>query len=568
VNNNFIKLLQEILTTSKTPEEYNARLDELADKLKGSEQAIKYIDDLHRIGLAQKAKEFSPAGFLAHYELISGIAPPRHVKRWTGKVFRAHDNGKGFVLRAFRGSWKTTTWGVLFVSYVIAHSPILTNVVVSANDDSAEKITKAVAATIEYHPEWKRAYPSIVPDKDRGWSVEGFFVKDTSIPYDEWTAKRSTIIDPTLVGGGIGSTRINGKHPSGVLYCDDVHDLHNSSSDKERKVIVKTMTSVVLKTAIRRNDKLETWVFGVGVPWAEDDALEIMANSGQYDSETLPAMRKATPETPGATYVDGINRITGKEYSEIKGWWVLEWPEHYGVLSVLSDRALGKSDFWQMIMMDIKTAKTGGLKYHSYPYENIDPTWIYSGGVDFATLGDGNTNAEPDPGRDMFSIAYGGKTAFNQLVVTSGIIEQCTQAQAEEHMKNSHSKFTNWRTGIFEGDGAGEQFWLSFIQRNKGARWRMEKTGGKAKRYRQEKEMGPWLENAAVLISDEDTPYLNDLRKALEDFPDGNNDIRDGLYWLCRSFPEVLILPTPPEGESLPKPGQKPMGLQSAWSQI
>ena len=71
----------------------------------------------------------------------------------------------------------------------------------------------------------------------------------------------------------------------------------------------------------------------------------------------------------------------------------------------------------------------------------------------------------------------------------------------------------------------------------------MQKTGGKAKHYRQERELGPWLENGKVMVSDGDTPYLNALRKALDDFPDGNNDIRDGLYWLLYAFPETLIMP-------------------------
>lgn len=563
MTNNFIALLQDIISTSKTEEEYNARLDELANKLRGSKEAVAFLEDQIKNGLAGVAQAFSPDGFLAHYELLTGVKPPRQVKRWTRKVFKAHDNGKGFVLRAFRGSWKTTTWGVLFVSFIIAHFPILTNVVVSANDDSAEKITKAVAAIIEFHPDWKRAYPHITPDKDRGWSIEGFFVKDTSVPYDQWTAKRATIIDPTLVGGGIESTRINGKHPTGVLYCDDVHDLHNSSSDKERAVVVKSLTSVVLKTAIREADKLVTWVFGVGVPWSDDDGLNVMANSGQYESETLPAMRKAVEGEEGAVYIDGRNRVTGNIYEDIVGWWVLEWPEKFGIESIISERSLGKFEFWQMIMMDIHTAKTAGLRYYSYPHERIDPTWLHSGGCDFATLKD----QKPDPGRDLFSICEGAKTPLNQLVITGGVIEQCTQAQAEDYLNNRHKTFRNWRTGIFEGDGAGEQFFMFFIQRNRGARWRLEKTGGKSKRYRQEQEMGPWLENGTVLISDADDPYLNALRKALDDFPDGNNDVRDGLYWLCRAFPEVLVMPA--RAEALPKPGQpKSVGLQSAWSRL
>ncbi len=567
MNPSFLQLLQDIISTSKTQEEYDARLDELVAKIRGSEQAVAYIEDVYRTALAQKAQEFSPDGFLAHYELITGTKPPRRVVRWTGKVFKAHDDGKGFVLRAYRGSWKTVTWGVAFVSFVISHFPVLTNVVVSANDDSAEKITKAVAAVIEYHPEWKRAYPQIVPDKDRGWSVEGYFVKDASLPYEKWASARAQFIDPTLVGGGIESTRINGKHPSGVLYCDDVHDLHNSSSDKERAMVVKTLISVVLKTAIREGGKLKTWVFGVGVPWAEDDGLAVMANSGQYEFETLAAMEKSREGAPGAVYIDGRNRVTGVIYEDISGWWVLEDPERFGVESIIAERSLGRFEFWQMIMMDLRTARTGGLRYYTYPHEQIDPTWLHSGGCDFATLGmDG---AKADPGRCLFALPYGAKTPLNQLVVTDVILEQCTQAQAEEYMATSHKKFRNWRAGVFEGDGAGEQYFMFFVQRNPGARWTMQKTGGKAKSYRQEKEMGPWLENGTVLVSDAPTPGLIALRKALDDFPDGNNDVRDGLYWLCRAFPEVLVMPRAREGEGLNLPSQKQQaGLQSPWSRL
>jgi len=559
LNNNFIQLLSDIVSTSKTEEEYNARLDELYKILPRS-----VVDDAYKTSLASQAQKFTVDGFLAHYELLADIAPPRHIQRQAGKIFKAHENGRGFVLKAFRGSWKTTTWGVIFVSFVIAHAPLLTNVIVSANDDSAEKISKAIAAIIKTHPEWKRAYPAIVPDEERGWSAEGFFVKDASIPYPQWAAKRATIIDPTLVGGGLESTRINGKHPTGVLYCDDFHDINNSTSDKERAQAVKRMTSVVLKTAIRENDKLTTWVFGVGVPWADDDGYNVMANSGQYDSEVLPAMRKAIEGEEGAVFIDGRNRVTGAIYEDIVGWWVIEWAEKFGIESIISERSLGKFEFWQMIMMDIHTAKTAGLRYYSYPHEQIDPTWLRGGGCDFATLKD----KRPDPGRDMFSIAYGAKTPRNQLVIVDGIIEQCTQAQAEEYLNGSHSKFINWRTGIFEGDGAGEQFWLFFIQRNPKAKWRMEKTGGTAKRYRQEKEMGPWFDNATVLVSDADTPYLNAFRKAMDDFPDGNNDIRDGAYWLCRAFPEILIMPVIKEGEGLPQTQRKPAGLASAWSNL
>lgn len=559
----FLEEFQKVLRSAKTEEERDQLLRELAKTIPPA-----VVDAGIRIGLIQRVhQDLSPESFEAYFQVMNGFELAPHLKRQCRRIFQAHEEGKGYVLRAARGFRKTTTWGVWFLTYIIGKFPILTHVVVSANDDSAEKITQAVAAIIEHNPDWKDVFPNVVVDKDRGWGVGGFNVKDTDVSYEEWTKKRGGKIDPTLVGGGYKSTRINGKHPSGFLYIDDLHDLNNSASDTERAGVVKMLTAVILKTVIREKDKLKTWVFGIGVPWAEDDGLEIMANSGQYIVDTLPAMIRAQEGDEGAVFIDGRNRSTGVVFDDIVGYWILQYPEIIGVESIIAERSLSKFEFWQMMMMDIKTAKTAGLRYYSYKHEDIDPTWLHSGGCDFATLGE--TKIVVDKGRDKFSIAYGAKTPRNQMVVVDGILEQCTQAQAESHMTASEKKFKNWRPGIFEGDGAGEQFWLSFISRNRGARWMMKKTGGTAKRYRQEREMGPWLENATVLISDAQTPYLNALRKALEDFPDGNNDVRDGLYWLCRAFPETLVLPYEEEHE-LPQAVQNKnvYHLDSIWSKM
>ena len=77
-----------------------------------------------------------------------------------------------------------------FLAFRIGLEPHKTNIVVSANDDSAEKVTKAIAAIIEHHPAWKLAFPNVVPDTGR-WSVEGFSVIDQSMSRSEWAQKQS-----------------------------------------------------------------------------------------------------------------------------------------------------------------------------------------------------------------------------------------------------------------------------------------------------------------------------------------------------------------------------------------
>lgn len=551
-----IQILSELASQPRTPEETAALVAQLARTLPRD-----FVDEAYKNGLAGKAHDDSPAGYAAFYELLYGFKPPAHIMREIENIFYAHAEGVGALTWAWRGSWKTVSISETFTAWRIGLEPHKTNVIISANDDSAEKITKAIATIIEFHPEWKRAFPNVVPDTGR-WSVEGFYVIDTNVPREQWVEKQAGVIDPTLVGGGYESSRLIGKHPSGVLCVDDIHDLKNSSSERERKLVVDTVTQTIIKTVITEKDRLLTWVLAIGTPWTEDDAYHEMRQSGNYSFISIPAMQKSV-EGKGV-YIDGKHR-NGAVFEDIIGWWELVWPERFGPASIIRARADGKAAFWQMIMLDIHTAKEGGLKYHSYPHDKIDQNWVAGGGCDFATL---KADGKKDTGRDKFSLCFGVKTPVNQLVIVDGIIEQVTQARAESLMNAAQTRFRGWRGGIFEGDGAGEQFYMSYVSRNPGSLWRIEKTKGVPKTIRQERELGVWLENGTVLISDADTPYLNALRRALDDFPDGNNDIRDGAYWLCRIFPECLITPYMPK-DKLPLPNQKPnLSLGSVWSHL
>jgi hypothetical protein len=76
------------------------------------------------------------------------------------------------------------------------------------------------------------------------------------------------------------------------------------------------------------------------------------------------------------------------------------------------------------------------------------------------------------------------------------------------------------------------------------------KTGGKGKAARLERQMGPWLENGMVRISDADTPFLVELRRELDNYPlCDHDDALDGVYWALRGMPEVLSMPRDMEGE-------------------
>jgi hypothetical protein len=501
--------------------------------------------EIHKEDLAAKVRaEDSPESFFAFCELLDGEQHPAHTQRQVRKMYEDHAKGTGTVNLAFRGSRKTTYFGVKFVAYRVGKEPHKTNVAIGANDDSPQKVVNSVSVIIESHPEWKRAFPNVVPDKDRGWSVEGYYVKDTSMQYEEWVKKQVSTVDPTIIGGGYNSTRINGKHPTGILYIDDIHDINNNS-DTQRKDVVKKLTTVILKTVIRVSDKLSTWVLGIGVPWASDDGYQTMVNAG-YGFIQTPAMRRAKEGDPGAIYIDGYNAVTNVIYDDIKDWWVLTWPENFGPRAIIEERSFGKSEFWQMIMLDMGMAATGKLKYYSYPADQIDWTLPVIGGCD-PTNDDATLTSTED--RSYFTLAYVAKLPGGGAVIVDGVLEQCSQLAAENYILSAQEKFDNWQFTAVENVGGGKGF-IQTLRRN--SKIRVVPSGLKdvtdakirSKKDRLSKNSS-YFEDMAIRISDADTPFLKALRRAFDHFYDLSDkdyafDAWDAVFHAMRQMPDAL----------------------------
>lgn len=521
---------------------------ELIEAVKEGLGGKETIREMERVVLREIAKgEEGVEGFAAYYELLKGNELPRHCREWIEEIYKLEgEDYDGLLNFAYRGSWKSTTLSVVYTSYVIGKHPEGTVVVVSANEANANNITNAIAEIIERSEEFKLVFPGVVPYKERGWGALGYWVKDERVSNEDWLKRTAGMIDPTFIAGGVDSAKLIGKHPSLLLILDDVHDENNSASVIERERVKKKVSDTILPMAIKEIDKrsgrrkIVTKTIVIGTPWDEDDAYHYLLKTGQFKHTNTPVMRPAEEGEEGAVYFDG-HRRDGQVCSDIIGWWKITSPGMYNKEAIMAERAKsGQRGFARMFLLDLKKSNESGLKYYTYPHEQIDlNNWALYGGVDFATVIQKTANEQP--GRDRFSMAYGAKTPTNKLIVFDGIIEQCTQAQAEDHMKKPQMIFPNWHSTVIEGDGIGEQFWIGLMARNPGLRVLMKKTGGVPKMRRQEMELGVWLERGMILISDADTPYLNALRKALDEFPDGNNDIRDGVYWLGRAVPEIFV---------------------------
>lgn len=554
---------------------------EIAAEIRAEKPELWYpvFEKQKELELIGKLKVDSADGFDAFYQLGNGFPLNPHNRRSVDNIYKAHGQGKGYSLNGFRGSWKSVTLSVWFTVYRIGLEPGKTNVIISANDDSSGKITKLIAQIIADHPGFKKAFPTVAP-REGMWSENGYWVVDNSMTAEEWAKGQSGVIDPTFVGGGYTSTRINGKHPTGCLVVDDIHDRNNSLSHSERKKVVDAFTQVIMYTVIRKDDKLDTWVLNIGVPWADDDIHQVLKNSGGFLYDDIPAMVRM-PEGEG-TYIDGVNEGNGRVYEDIVGWWKLTWPEKFGVGSIMSTRSLGKFDFWQMVMMDIRAAKNSGLTYFSFPHGEIDRMWPTQGGADPSyTLKDKTDNTEKN---SHFALAYLQKRPIGGAVLAGGVIEKCGLNEAAGFIASSKALYPNYISTVVENVGMGLLFLQSMRLINPslvlygsdlGAMRPQGERAGKAKSKHDRIliELEPYLQNGTILISDEDTPFLRATRDALDNFKDleeGKADARwdalDALYHAAKAMPDVLRQPVLKESNMSMKSFSKRSGLGSTWN--
>ena len=496
-----------------------------------------YLQALAMVAMA----EDSPRSFAAYYELLNGNRLPKHSYEEIEQMYEAHEQGKGSLTWAWRGSWKSTVVSVNFQSYRIGKEPIFSHLTVSANGSTAKKISSAIERIIEYHDVWKVVFPNIVPDKDRGWGKDGYNVKNDSMSYDEWERLNVSRIDDTFVGLGIESSELIGKHPTGGLWIDDIHDEGNSRSDRERQGVVDVVSDTIIPMEVRdlTTNRLLTWENVVGTPWNNEDAYHYLKDTGEYLFKSIPLMVPA--EEGEGVFIDG-KHPEGFTFHDILGWWHITWPERWTPEAIIRLRALNtKRGFARMYLLDLVAAKEGGFNYQLYPSDAINYDWVTGAGVDYASIRhrlERNTK-----NRNLFAIAYLAKIPTGGGVIVGGQAGLKTQSEANGIIETSQKSFKNWRGSVIEDDGKGETF-VDTLLLMPHLRIIPMLTRGVNKHKRQEDVLEPLLSMGLLRISDADTPFLNLLRKAFDDFPDGNDDVRDATYWAVRGFPEIMVMPS------------------------
>lgn len=486
----------------------------------------KELNDL--LWRSAKAREsFSVEGFRHFFWCLwRREVVPYALRDWVP----AFMSGEWTILECFRGSTKSTTLTITFSAFVLLHFPHSSILIVQANDTAANKSTAAISSIIESFSGWKVCAPNLVPDKERGWGANGYFIKDENFihekGYGAWVEKtmQDHTKDPSFVGAGITSADVVGMHPR-WLFFDDIHDRQNSTYPKDRENVVKSVRENVIPVITKPGG--DKPFIGVACTfWDDSDAYHILLETGLFKHIKTPILRFVEQGADA--------EFEGKPVK-------LVWKSGFPIGSVKLYRDSNDSaTFRREYLCDETNELDRAYKYQFYKQEELDPRWITAVGVDPVSVPDASK------GISHFAMLVGCLTPYNSVVVFDGILERCGALQGEEYVVQAQTTYPNFLKSVVEGDGSGALFSAN-LTRHPGLVSQTVLTSeiGRGNKFdRQYRFLEPLWRSGAVKLSDAGTPILRAVRRYLDKFPnfsktDPEADIGDALVLLAYAFPQI-----------------------------
>ncbi|MCW5876511.1 MAG: hypothetical protein KIS85_06475 [Anaerolineales bacterium] len=444
-----------------------------------------------------------PDGFARFYEMVFERPLPQHARRdWLEPLYAARREGKGLVVEAFRGSAKTTTLSVAFTAFRLGQEPHKSALLVQAGQLAAQSTSQQIADLIEHNQGWREAFGQVQPDRKVSWGARGYELVDIEENYETWRAlcAREKGKDPSFVGLGYRSRALIGKHPTGLLLLDDIHDENNTRPGRDLERVLTILKGTILPTLMPH-----TWQVFVGTPWATNDALAYLKATGRFISVATPIYRGE--KTPA-------------------------WPERFPAEEIQKARELaGEAEFARMYLLDLRAAEGLHLKaewLHEYPHKDIQPEWPVVIGVDYASTADKLRGGR----RDYFAAAVGRVLPGGGVVLVDGFRARVSQGEAEQQIKSMVARYPTVQAVAVEAVGKGEEFYYLLLRQALLPLAPMY-PGRSSKGERFERGMAPLFQWGHAWLANAETPFLRAFREEWLRWPDGeHDDTLDAVYWM------------------------------------
>lgn len=480
-----------------------------------TDEQIKQLATLELIETAQGDDLNAVAAFGRH---VFGKVAAKHHRVWISEVLQNLRVG----ITAPPESAKTTWITIITMAWWIGKHPLSTNAIASAGEDSAGYMAKAVADTIEQNLRWRDVFPDVVPDKERGWSSDGYNVRDASVSPEEWARRRAGDKNPSLVGGGVGSARFNGLRVTGLFVMDDIHDRNSKTSAK----VCAEAVGFVKDTALSRATK-NARVAIVQTRWNKKDVINY-----------IKALRRNNGSSIFMVFEHPAINAEGESY------WPEEWP-----LERLEDKRveMGEIDFRLVFLGDDKALEGTILKSSwliPFPQIYIKKEFERFIGVDFARrIQDLTGGKTKDP--DHFALAVMVNTD-PILVVEDGFDGIVTMGDAEE-VFFQWAALHNPRLSAIEVNSSGAEYMTNLIRRmnTRGIRYPLMPVNTTRNKGEKLTEMAGDFQFGLIKVSDAETPFLLTFKNQWAAFGGHTkDDTLDAVYLARKASAHLLPVET------------------------
>jgi hypothetical protein len=503
-------------------------------------------------GLKVAALPISVEGFSHFFWCVFRYEVAPYAKeKWADELVKAYINKTGVILEGFRGATKSTfifAWNL----YVTGKNPVGNSVLVRINDAAAAETGKASAEIIENSPAWKACFPHVIPDKDRGWSTDGWYLRDDREERGSWVEK--TIADhlgePSILMAGITSGIHIGKHPTNGWYFDDFHDDQNTRSTREMKNIVDTIEKNIVPTWTRPG-KGHPVLAGACTFWDEGDGYHSLLRTGLFKHTRVPIFE-----------LDDTSNIIYPGIAHHGARIRLAWPEAYPLEKIVEIERRDPVWFPVMYLCNLEALKGTVLKkewLRRYKGE-IDPSWPTYFGVDFASSDD--KVGERD--RDYFTLAVGAGLPQGGIVIIDGLRGKFPSADSMGHLKAFASKYPTLVTIGLEKWGKGETFKDMLLYNTTlpivPCPFAGTPVKSKGQRYQAEGGLAPMFVDGRIWIADQ--PQGGDFVPEFEKewiswdgrrTKTGHDDCLDAVYWMAYIAQSHLVPYAPSQSMRTPE---------------
>lgn len=249
--------------------------------------------DLWR-SMAARARSAARESLAAYSEYVFELEPaPHHRVLIDGLEAIERGDLRRLLVIFPPGHAKSTITSIIYPTWYLGRHPRAMIVGVTITDTLAGLYDSAIANVLEWNDGFRSVFPGITPEKPRGWSSDGRFLRapgQTRDPGDK---------DPQLVFAGAGRG-IVGRRSSGAII-DDVVDLESARSETILEGRVRWIQSSVL-TRLQPT----AWAVAVGTLWREGDVVDTLRQTGDWTAIVAKAQSPQRSVFADVEIPDGI----------------------------------------------------------------------------------------------------------------------------------------------------------------------------------------------------------------------------------------------------------------------